>query len=731
MSTAIPNRPSVSGRAPGRRPAPVAAAPTAGAAIDPFKVIRRHLLLLIASVVIGAGVGVGAYIVLLRYMPRYESSIYFKVQPGINNSDQIGNADAIGEAEVSIIANTELALVMDRLTLERAILNSEVKSSDWWRNNYGESNDVQEAIDELEEELKPGIDRGTQLFLVKWSDADRDSVPTVLSAIGDAYLDRAKAQDDERYEANLGDFNKQLEETKGNIKDLEDRIGQFIRSKGILTLDDPRYNEIMQALNDVVARIAAASSNRTAALQTKSQIDSKLQGVLAYDDQDLKESEVDPSVSLQIRRVQDIKLELQRVRERFTQPDHPQVREVENELAAAESVLNARREEVMNQNLQAAQQAVDANIDQLSAVIESLERELDEKTRQQTDLSTEFATFTNLQREMAGLEEQRQQDLQMVREVELMRAREDSQRVTLWGNPAMPRERSFPKIAIIGPLGVLLVSGLTLGLVFLRELTDRRVRSASDLEVIPGSEVLGVVPEVSEDPTRCKQAELAVFTHPQSVMAESYRQITNGLLQTLGLYDLRSLVLTGGMPKSGTTTIISNLGASAAAAGRSVVIIDANFRRPRLAAVMGGDPDAVGFGNLLLGQAEIDEVAHAHESGVHWIGAGTTDSRIVERLGTAAIDELMPRLLNRYDLVLVDTAPAVVAGDALQLASRLDAVALVVRAGEEERGLVSRLVRQFSTNSRLAGIVLNRPRGTAGGYFRKNFAAMAAYARKG
>ena len=219
-----------------------------------------------------------------------------------------------------------------------------------------------------------------------------------------------------------------------------------------------------------------------------------------------------------------------------------------------------------------------------------------------------------------------------------------------------------------------------------------------------------------------------MWAAPTSVMAESYRQIAHPLLRTLSTYDLRTLVLAGGMPRAGTTSVISNLGASAAAAGRSVVVIDANFRRPRLAAVMGGDDAAPGFGDLLTGRAEVDEVVHAHECGCHWIGAGTPEARIVERLGTVAVEEVVARLAARFDLVLFDAPPAVVAGDALALAGRVDAAALVVRAGEEERGLVGRLVRQFSHATRLVGIVLNRPRGTAGGYFRRNFAVMAGYA---
>ena len=79
--------------------------------------------------------------------------------------------------------------------------------------------------------------------------------------------------------------------------------------------------------------------------------------------------------------------------------------------------------------------------------------------------------------------------------------------------------------------------------------------------------------------------------------------------------------------------------------------------------------------------------------------------------------------------MLVDAPPAVVAGDALVLANKLDAAVLVVRANQEQRGLVARVIGQLmDANCELLGVVLNRPRGTAGGYFKKNFAAMAGYA---
>ena len=88
-------------------------------------------------------------------------------------------------------------------------------------------------------------------------------------------------------------------------------------------------------------------------------------------------------------------------------------------------------------------------------------------------------------------------------------------------------------------------------------------------------------------------------------------------------------------------------------------------------------------------------------------------------------------LRSRFDLVLFDAPPAVIAGDAIAIAHVVDAAVLIVRANQEERGLVARVIGQVQrAGCDLLGVVLNRPRRTAGGYFKRNFAAMAAYRPK-
>jgi Mrp family chromosome partitioning ATPase len=143
---------------------------------------------------------------------------------------------------------------------------------------------------------------------------------------------------------------------------------------------------------------------------------------------------------------------------------------------------------------------------------------------------------------------------------------------------------------------------------------------------------------------------------------------------------------------------------------------------------MGVQADHDGLGELLHGESSLEQVIQHCASGADVISAGKPARRVFERLNTQQLSRVLAELRDRYDLILIDAPPAVAAGDAMVLANKVDATVLVIRAHQEQRGLVARLVNRLSeSQSELLGIILNRPRGTAGGYFKRNYATMAAY----
>ena len=242
-----------------------------------------------------------------------------------------------------------------------------------------------------------------------------------------------------------------------------------------------------------------------------------------------------------------------------------------------------------------------------------------------------------------------------------------------------------------------------------------------------GDATLGSVPDLDDDPTKTPNAELVVRKYPTSVLAESYRQTATALFPMLDRNGHQSLLLVGCMPGSGTTTVATNIAAAAAAAGKRVLVIDANFRRPRLAQAMDVASDGPGLADVLSNSARASEVI-VDADGIGVISAGTPASRVSDRLNTAAMDSMLAVLRGKYVLILFATPPAVVSGDALILANKVDAAVLVVRAHQDHRGLIARMMHRLSdAQCEMLGLLLNRPRGIAGGYMKKNYLTMAEY----
>jgi capsular exopolysaccharide synthesis family protein len=240
---------------------------------------------------------------------------------------------------------------------------------------------------------------------------------------------------------------------------------------------------------------------------------------------------------------------------------------------------------------------------------------------------------------------------------------------------------------------------------------------------------LGWVPDGAEDPVAAGAAiETAFRDRPKGVFAESFRQLRGSLTKRMAPAGHRTIVVCGGMPGSGTSTLVMNLGTAFTAADKRVLLIDANYRRPALHRIAGLQ-EAPGLADILARQGALEQCAQATSvAGLDVLSAGTREMRVYERLSTEAMSELLTIARSHYDIVLIDAAPAVVAGDALGIASRCDASILVVRAFSEKRGMVARIKNELSdAKAEFLGVVVNGVKSAAGGYLKGNIKAASEY----
>ena len=158
------------------------------------------------------------------------------------------------------------------------------------------------------------------------------------------------------------------------------------------------------------------------------------------------------------------------------------------------------------------------------------------------------------------------------------------------------------------------MSGLVFGVIVLKEVTEQRVRGPADVAIIPRVRILGVIPDSAEDPTKPARIERASHDKPNGVIAESFRQLRTSLLKYLHQKDATTVVIFGGNPGSGASTVIANLASSIALCEKRVLVIDANFRRPSLHRIFGVDEQAPGLGSLLADTCTFDEAVQATDS---------------------------------------------------------------------------------------------------------------------
>jgi capsular exopolysaccharide synthesis family protein len=713
-----------------RRPPAASATPQVNA-IDPIRVLRQSLWLLFITGVVGLVLGVGVYLVWDRYFPKYDGKVIFELAAELTRSDEATARENRNEDTVQRLAQTEAQKAVSEDVLEKVLRLKDVQRTDWAQDFIDENGNFLKdiAFIDLEETVHSGHVANTQFFQIRWSAKSAADVPVILNAISETYFERRMATRAAMLNSVRSVFGAQKEILEDEISLAQTDIDDFIKTHDITTLDQGS-TALSKDLEDTTLTLNGSKQELQLARTRKQQTESKLLGRLEPSQDDVLVAEQDPIIMNATQFILDLKREAETARNKFSS-EHLHVQSVERSLASAIKTKNERVDEVVQRNLSSTLKMVNDQIESLAQLEQVLESEieamalrLEEFTSYYQELTQKQTTVDRLQLRLDGLE-------QTQLEIQAMKDRADAEKVVLIAAATKPREKSWPMWYIVIPGTAILTLSLVLGVVFLRELTDKRLRYATDVLGLPGARLLGMVPDLADDPTDAARVEMVVRDHPGSIIAESYRQCFSSLLRSLADSNVASILVVGGMPESGATSLAVNLAMTAMASGRRVALVDANFRRPRIAELMGFDATEPGFGEVLVGDATLREVVHETQDGLFVLTAGDAPARIVERLSTESVAAVVAELEKTTDLVLVDAPPLVVAGESLAMASSVDASLLIARAYSEQKGLVARLIHQLSDqSSEFLGVILNRPRTTAGGYFRENFKAMASYSAR-
>ena len=272
----------------------------------------------------------------------------------------------------------------------------------------------------------------------------------------------------------------------------------------------------------------------------------------------------------------------------------------------------------------------------------------------------------------------------------------------------IPDSASSPRKTVYVAIGALL--GIVLGVVgaFVREARDRRIRDEEDAASAAEAPVLAIVSERGGG----KAKTLAVSDQPIAAPAEAYRRLRMNLDAVVD-GNLHSLVVTSAGAGEGKTAVAANLGLVYAKAGHQVVVVDANLRRPALADVLGRS-SAVGLSDVLLEKVTVSSVLQSWTAGVPLavVGSGTQVPNPGELLASQRFGVLLGELVERFELVVIDTPAVLAAADAALIARQASGALVVACSGAtraDDLGAAADSLR--AADARLLGVVLNRPNG--------------------
>lgn len=704
------------------------------AAIDPLRLLRVYWPFVIGAVILGGVVGVAAFILLSRFAPVFQSQAVFQVQaPTTTTGEQIQsgvNAGGEGE-EFEIFLATEVARARSEDLLRLVINEPTVRSQTEWINAFLENGVVNEsnALESIEDVLRSSVVTNTANFMITARVGSATDAAIIADAARNVYLKDYRDRHNASVRELIRELEGQIRNLNEQISELDDQLVGVLADNRIQSVDNAidSWTDELRNLNPAIVETNEQISLLSDQLEEYKLIDNR-EGPPVYPDSIREQAKNTPVVQRLLSEIAIQQGTTNAIIEQFG-PNHP------DSIRASGILRGLKQEEERQLQIQMADSFA-AIIDNLTVQISSLEAtETELESRREVVMEElQLRTAAVQQYERLSSERDLRNETRLGYEEDLSELRvleNRAGRVRVLSSPTVPDQISSPTLIPVVGGSVVLITGFVAGLIVLKEISEKRVRTPRDVSAIPGTRVLGVIPERSIDPSKPESIVAAAHGTGYGAVAESARSLRNEIFRACNARGHKTIMFVSGSPGAGSSSIVAAVGHTSAAVGKRTLIIDANFWKPDLAGLVNANASR-GLSDLLQEGASdaqaVSESAQELASNLWCLSAGSSVPASREALTGAPGAAFFSALRDQYDIVLIDAPPATIGSDALAYATFVDASVLVCRAYQETRGLVQRVRHQLAdAPADFLGVVVNAVRASAGGYYKENMKAAAAY----
>lgn len=727
-------------KAPGPRPGPqssqVSLTPK-----DIYAIVRRHIWLIMILTVVGVIGGVGAWLLLSKFAPKYTARTYIRVLPPVDTPPTEIRSPIVGK-DIQYGHRLSIASLMKQQSmLARLIEKDTIKNTKWFRSFGSETNKAKrivDSIDDLKKHLGVSAHRDAEFVTVSMTCGNARESADIVNEMVDLFIGSQRDTKVSEVQQKLVELEKRRNALQDELSVAERALDQVREQSGITDLEARNFRDT------ITLRLDTIEEEERDLMLTVSQLQGNISNLEDIVNRPIgaqveNQIERDPTLSMLTQQLFNAKTALSQLQTKFGE-SHRTVREIKERVEDLQQRRDIRKQEIGNQTRQANLEDAKDQLSVFAARLKAAEAQREQATSQKNTLDRARVEYDKRSRTRDQLQDALNEIKDLIEQRRIQAEDPSTPKVMKVGNAPEPLEMSFPKAIVLLPAGTFLGLMCGVGLAFLIELLNDLLRTPRDVVRFINAPLLGVVPDADED-RQLKGVDLChvVRLAPYSILSEAYRQMSINLRLSATGAENKVIFISSCGADDGKTAVAINLATTLISEGRRVLLIDANFWRSMLHKAFPASgldtrcdekvKSEFGLSNLLTGKATVEQVIRP--SGIDQfdiIDAGPAPLNPTELIASQAMAQLIEQARSGYDHIIIDGPPVLLVSGAKVLAQRADGTILVFNAGLTRRGAAQRAARELTAvRVNLLGSVLLAAKALKGGYFQEQYRSYQRY----